>query len=114
MSEWGAVAVDPARGHCYALTTVAFPPPCLLMFRFNNERTIYMEGLPFEATEESITAFFAKVGPLAGLRLPRWHDSGRLRGYGHAEFATADEASRAMKELNGAYHTDVTACVTTS
>jgi nucleolin len=84
------------------------------MFRFNNERTIYMEGLPFEATEESITAFFAKVGPLAGLRLPRWHDSGRLRGYGHAEFATADEASRAMKELNGAYHTDVTACVTTS
>lgn len=73
------------------------------MFRFNNERTIYMEGLPFEATEESITAFFAKVGPLAGLRLPRWHDSGRLRGYGHAEFATADEASRAMKELNGAY-----------
>jgi nucleolin len=60
-----------------------------------------MEGLPFEATEETITAFFAKVGSLVGLRLPRWHDSGRLRGYGHVEFGSADEASRAMAELNG-------------
>ena len=69
--------------------------------RFNNERTVYMEGLPFDASEQSINEFFSSVGAPVGLRLPRWHDSGRLRGYGHVEFRTAEEASKAIKDLNG-------------
>lgn len=54
-----------------------------------NNRTIYVEGLPFTATEDDVRAFFQKqdtaktVGPMriTQMRLARWHDTGRLRGY---------------------------------
>jgi nucleolin len=67
---------------------------------FNNPRTVYVEGLPFDASEEDVQAFFRDVGPVRSLRLPRWHDSGRLRGYGHVEFGDVEAAARAL-ELNG-------------
>ena len=66
----------------------------------NNPRTVYVEGLPFDGTEEAVRIFFQAVGTIVSIRLPRWHDSGRLRGYGHVEFATEDEATQAL-ELNG-------------
>jgi nucleolin len=67
---------------------------------FNNPRTVYIEGLPFDASEEDVRAFFRDAGPVRSLRLPRWHDSGRLRGYGHVEFGDVEAAARAL-ELNG-------------
>ena len=66
----------------------------------NNPRTVYVEGLPFDGTEEAVRIFFQVVGTIVSIRLPRWHDSGRLRGYGHVEFATEAEATQAL-ELDG-------------
>lgn len=78
---------------------------------FNNPRTVYLEGLPFDASEDDVRAFFGDVGgSIRALRLPRWHDSGRLRGYGHVEFADENAATRAL-ELNGnviAWHSYIT------
>jgi nucleolin len=68
--------------------------------RFTNNCTIYIEGLPFDATEGQITTFFQSAGRIASIRLPRWHDSGRLRGYGHVEFEDSEGASKAL-ELDG-------------
>lgn len=65
-----------------------------------NEKTIYCEGLPFSATEDSVIKFFKSCGDVASVRLPRWHDSGRLRGYGHVEFTTSEAAQQAF-ELDG-------------
>lgn len=65
-----------------------------------NERTVYVEGLPFSATEEQISQFFSECGPTKSIRLPRWHDSGRLRGYGHVEFNDSEAAQKAF-ELDG-------------
>ena len=67
---------------------------------FNNDRTIYIEGLPFTATEKDITEFFKSVGKVLSIRLPKWHDSGKLRGYGHVEFPTSELATKAL-ELDG-------------
>lgn len=39
---------------------------------------------------------------IADLRLPVWHDSGRLRGYGHVVFATTELRNKAL-ELSGQY-----------
>lgn len=68
--------------------------------RYCNDRTVYLEGLPFSATEDDIRKFFAKVGVIQSIRLPKWHDSGRLRGYGHIEFSSSEIAEKAL-ELDG-------------
>ena len=70
---------------------------------FTNDRTIYMEGLPFEASEMDVRAFFRPAGgSITSCRLPTWHDSGRLRGYGHVEF-DSEEACKKALELDGSY-----------
>lgn len=70
---------------------------------FCNDRTVYIEGLPYAATEADVTAFFESCGHVESVRLPRWQDSGRLRGYGHVQFSTAAAAKRAITELDGGY-----------
>jgi nucleolin len=67
---------------------------------FVNSQTLYIEGLPFSATDDDVRRFFKDYGTVVSVRLPRWHDSGRLRGYGHVEFATAEAAKKAF-ELDG-------------
>lgn len=64
---------------------------------FNNDRTIYVEGLPFDANEEDVRKVFDSVGNINSIRLPRWHDSGRLRGYGHIEYSSSTSATEALK-----------------
>jgi hypothetical protein len=68
---------------------------------FCNDRTVYIEGLPYASTEADISTFFESCGRIESVRLPRWQDSGRLRGYGHVQFATAAAAKRAIDELDG-------------
>ncbi len=67
---------------------------------FVNSQTVYIEGLPFTATDEDVQRAFAPCGKILSLRLPKWHDSGRLRGYGHIEFETVESANKAF-ELDG-------------
>ena len=71
---------------------------------FSNERTVYIEGLPFEANEAQVREFFKSVtsGNVLSVRLPTWHDSGKLRGYGHVEFSKEAAAKDALK-LDGSY-----------
>jgi nucleolin len=61
---------------------------------------VYIEGLPFDASETQISSFFSAAGEIKALRLPRWHDSGRLRGYGHIEFGQPAGAIKAL-EMDG-------------
>mmetsp|Transcript_94279 Transcript_94279/g.271662 ORF Transcript_94279/g.271662 Transcript_94279/m.271662 type:complete len:286 (+) Transcript_94279:59-916(+) len=63
------------------------------------ERTIYVEGIPFDATQEQVKEFFINEGitDIAELRLPTWQDSGRLRGYGHILFASTSSYDKAIK-----------------
>ena len=72
-------------------------------------RTVYCEGLRYDEAEDDVRAFFAAHGAIKELRLPRYQDSGRLRGYGHVEYETAQSASSALKasgsSLGGRYVT---------
>lgn len=69
-----------------------------------NNRTVYIEGLPFDASDDDVRTFFKsiKTGSVVSIRLPRWHDSNRLRGYGHVEFTTPVARKEAL-ELDGTY-----------
>lgn len=70
-----------------------------------NNRTVYVQGLPFTATEQDVRNFFKECGDISSIRLPKWHDSGKLKGYGHVEFKKTEGATKAM-ELNGEYLLD--------
>jgi RNA recognition motif-containing protein len=72
---------------------------------YSDDKTVYVEGLPFSATEEDIISFFSPAGKVASIRLPRWHDSGRLRGYGHVVFQDRASAQKAMG-LDGTMDSD--------
>jgi len=63
---------------------------------YNDDKTIYIEGLPYTGTEEDVKSFFSSIGHIASIRLPQWHDSGRLRGYGHIEFTERKYADQAL------------------
>jgi nucleolin len=69
---------------------------------YANDRTVYIEGLPFDRSEEDVEKFFSPCGVIVSLRLPKWQDSGRLRGYGHVEFGDKAGAKKA-KDMDGTY-----------
>ena len=72
-------------------------------------RTVYCEGLRYDEAEDDVRAFFEAHGAIKELRLPRYQDSGRLRGYGHVEYESANGAAAALKasgsSLGGRYVT---------
>lgn len=72
---------------------------------FNNKRTVYIQGLPFSATEEDVRLFFEQSGKVKEIRLPKWQDSGKIRGYGHVEFDTEVAADNAL-DRSGEYMND--------
>ena len=73
--------------------------------KYSNDRTIYIQGLPFSATEDEVRTLFEPCGKIASIRLPRWHDSGRIKGYGHVEFNDNSSATKAL-DLSGEYIQD--------
>jgi RNA recognition motif-containing protein len=72
------------------------------------DRTVYIEGIPFTAQPDDVKNFFLKeidaknLNLITDCRLPVWHDSGRLRGYGHIVFDTLEHYQAALK-LSGKY-----------
>lgn len=64
--------------------------------------TIYVEGIPFDSSDEALKEFFVSNGieDIVEMRLPKWQDSGRLRGYGHVLFASEASFKKAL-DLSG-------------
>ncbi|KAK2635743.1 hypothetical protein Ddye_030535 [Dipteronia dyeriana] len=62
-------------------------------------KTLFMGNLPFQIEQSDVEHFFKDVGEIADVRFASDTD-GRFKGYGHVEFATAEEAIKAL-ELNG-------------
>lgn len=68
------------------------------------QRTLYMEGLPFDCSVETVREFFSETHgctDIEDLRLPLWQDTKRLRGYGHIVFTSVETTQRALREING-------------
>ncbi len=70
------------------------------------ERTVYVEGIPFDCTSEDVRSFFTSALNLADvseLRLPQWQDSGRLRGFGHVVFESKESRDAAVAQSGKHY-----------
>ena len=61
-----------------------------------------VEGIPWTCSEEDVREFFKGCGKITAVRMPRWQDSGRPRGYAHVAFAGSSGA-RAAFGLDGQY-----------
>lgn len=59
--------------------------------------------------------FFRQCGKITDVRMPRWHDSGKPRGYAHVSFAGVKGARAAFgldgKYMNGRYLTVQVQCI---
>lgn len=66
-----------------------------------NSNTIYVEGISYDASEEDLESHFESIcNNIKEIRMPRWQDSGKPRGYAHMDFNTVEETHKALK-LNG-------------
>ena len=64
-------------------------------------RKLYVGGLSFDTTDESLRAFFEQVGNVESASVVTDRFSGRSKGFGFVEMATAAEARKGIEELNG-------------
>lgn len=69
------------------------------------QRTVFVEGIPYTGTESDLRQFFRDKASLEVVecRLPTWQDSGRLRGYGHVVFETAEDQKAALQKCDKQY-----------
>jgi len=65
------------------------------------EGTVYVEGISYDAEEADLKLVFEAIGEVTGIRMPRWHDSGKPRGYAHVVFAEEAHVGEAVAKLDG-------------
>jgi len=62
---------------------------------------LFVGNLPYATSEEELREAFAGVGSVKSVRIITDFDTGRSKGYGFVEMGTADEAAKAIQQLNG-------------
>ncbi len=64
-------------------------------------KKLYVGNLPDSATEQDLTDKFAASGTVESVKLITDRDTGRSKGFGFIEMASAAEAQAAIDSLNG-------------
>jgi len=62
---------------------------------------LYVGNLTFNTTSADLQTLFAEHGEVKKAQVITDRDTGRSRGFGFVEMATADEAKAAIDSLNG-------------
>src|SRR3954465_8574175 len=62
---------------------------------------LYVGNLPFQTTSDDLREHFAKAGTVESASVVGDRMTGRSRGLGFVEMATAEDAAAAIEQLNG-------------
>jgi RNA recognition motif-containing protein len=62
---------------------------------------LYVGGLPYSVTEQQLNELFSQQGAVTSAKVITDKFTGQSRGFGFVEMATAEEAAKAIKALNG-------------
>jgi RNA recognition motif-containing protein len=62
---------------------------------------IYVGNIAFSTNNADLEALFAEHGEVTKAQVITDRDTGRSRGFGFVEMASADEANAAIRALNG-------------
>jgi RNA recognition motif-containing protein len=65
------------------------------------EKKLYVGNLAYSLEENGLRDLFSQYGNIASVKIIVDRDSGRSKGFGFVEFDNADDAGKAMEELNG-------------
>ena len=65
-------------------------------------KKLYVGRIAFSATEESLREIFSGIGEVESVKIITDADTGRSRGFGFIEMSSADDAKKAIEQLNGA------------
>lgn len=64
-------------------------------------KRLYVGSIPFSATEESLRDLFTGIGEVESVKIITDADSGRSKGFGFIEMSSAEDANKAIDQLNG-------------
>ncbi len=62
---------------------------------------IYVGNLPFSVTDSSLNSNFSEFGRVSSAKVMMDRETGRAKGFGFVEMASAEEAQAAITGLNG-------------
>ena len=62
---------------------------------------LFIGGLSFSTSDERLRELFAAAGGVESAAVVTDRDTGRSRGFGFVEMATAEGAAEAVKQFNG-------------
>ncbi|MBM3125366.1 MAG: RNA-binding protein [Chloroflexi bacterium] len=65
------------------------------------ENKLYIGNLPYTATEEDLQNHFSAAGTVTSVALIKDRGTGRAKGFGFVEMATAEEAQKAISMFHG-------------
>ena len=65
------------------------------------DNKLYVGNLPYAATEDDLKNHFSQAGTVTSVALIKDRATGRAKGFGFVEMATAEEAQKAINMLNG-------------
>ncbi len=64
-------------------------------------KKLYVGGLPYSTTEDSLRDAFAQVGNVESATIIKDKMTGRSKGFGFVEMSNDDEANKAIEMWNG-------------
>lgn len=62
---------------------------------------MYVSNLGFHVTDDDLRKLFEPFGTVSSAKVISDRETGRSRGFGFVEMDSADEAGKAMSDLNG-------------
>ncbi|MEI7729575.1 MAG: RNA-binding protein [Verrucomicrobiota bacterium] len=65
-----------------------------------NESRLFVGNLAFQTGENDLRELFSKVGPLTSVNLMVDKFNGKSRGFAFVEFASAEDAKKAVEQLH--------------
>jgi RNA recognition motif-containing protein len=99
MIEFGHWVEEPAfRG---VLEIQWFLVPYQFFLGFFMAKKLYVGGLSYNTTEQSLSGLFGQAGNVDSVRIITDRDTGRSKGFGFVEMASDDEAMSAIERYNG-------------
>jgi len=66
-----------------------------------DNKKLFVGGISWNLTEEELREAFAKVGEVEEVKIITDRVSGRSKGFGFVTMATAEDAVKAIEEMNG-------------
>ncbi|MCO6430124.1 MAG: RNA-binding protein [Deltaproteobacteria bacterium] len=62
---------------------------------------LYVGNLPYSVNDGGLQEIFAQAGQVVSAKVVIDRDSGRSKGFGFVEFASADDAGKALEQFDG-------------